>query len=399
MISYLCQQRNSLLKIESSLGKLLKSPIVLDVETTTRNKGNPFDLSNKLIIIGYGTNKNQISTTTFKSVIPILNSASVIIGANLKFDLNWLFRELNYNIQCPTWDIQLAEFILSNQKWRFPDVATMAINYEVGHKLEYIKENYWDKGIDTDQIPLDELIPYCDNDISIEYSIFLEQVERFRTTDRSKYALFRLQCNDQIVLQEMERNGIYYDEDESQKQAAILEHSCYQITEELIKLSGIDSLNFNSNDDISRLLYGGSKIYKVKLPVGFIKSGPNKGNVKYKLFEEVREFPRLVEPLKGSELLKPGFYKTDIQTLLSLSPNKKAKRIIELLIEYSKLQKIISTYLIGLPKLREEMNWPPGKLYSTLNQCIAITSRLSSNKPNQQNFLKEAKKCCISRYN
>lgn len=384
---------------ELSLGKLLQNPIVLDTETTTHNKGNPFDLRNKLVLTCFGTNKYQTSTIFHQEAIPFLEKASVIIGANLKFDLNWLYRELGYIVNCPTWDIQLAEFIFSNQKWRFPDVAKMAENYEVGHKLEFIKETYWDQGINTDQIPLDELRIYGHNDVKIEYEIFLKQVERFRTTEASKYPLFRIQCNDQIVLQEMERNGIYYDEEESQKQAAILEHSCYQITEELIKLSGIDSLNFNSNDDISRLLYGGSKIYKVKLPVGFIKSGPNKGNVKYKLFEEVREFPRLVEPLKGSELLKPGFYKTDIQTLLSLSPNKKAKRIIDLLIEYSKLQKVISTYLIGLPKLRDEMNWPPGKLYSTLNQCIAITSRLSSNKPNQQNFLKEAKKCCISRYN
>lgn len=384
---------------ELSLGKLLQNPVVLDVETTIHNKGNPFDLRNKLVLTCFGDDQYQTSTIAPYEVIPFLDKASVIIGANLKFDLNWIFRELVYVIKCPTWDIQLAEFIFSNQKWRFPDVAKMAENYKVGHKLEFIKENYWDKGIDTDQIPLDELRIYGHNDVKIEYEIFLKQVERFRTTEASKYPLFRIQCNDQIVLQEMERNGLYYDEENSLIAAEELKKECDIITTELIKLSGIDTFNFNSNDDISLLLYGGSKTIKVRLPCGFFKTGPRKGEVKYKWFEEIVTFPRLVEPLPNSSLLKEGFYKTDIQTLLSLSPNKKGKRIIELLIQYSKLQKVISTYLIGLPTLRDKMNWPPNRLYSTLNQCIAITSRLSSNNPNQQNFLEQAKKFCISRYN
>lgn len=384
---------------ELSLGILSSNPVVVDVETTTHNKGNPFDLANKLVIICIGNDKHQFSLTEFKLAKEYLDKASVIIGANLKFDLNWLYREIGYVVKCPTWDIQLAEFIFSNQNWRFPDVATMATNYEVGHKLEFIKETYWDNDIDTDQIPLDELKVYGENDVLIEYKIFLKQVEKFRTTEASKYPLFRIQCNDQIVLQEMERNGLYYDEENSLLAAEELKKESDVITTELIKLSGIDTFNFNSNDDISLLLYGGSKTIKVRLPCGYFKTGTRKGEVKHKWFEEIVTFPRLVEPLPNSSLLKEGFYKTDIQTLLSLSPNKKGKRIIDLLIQYSKLQKVISTYLVGLPELRNKMNWPPGRLYSTLNQCIAITSRLSSNNPNQQNFLEQAKKFCISRYN
>jgi DNA polymerase I-like protein with 3'-5' exonuclease and polymerase domains len=109
-------------------------------------------------------------------------------------------------------------------------------------------------------------------------------------------------------------------------------------------------------------------------------------------------FPRLVTPIKGSELLKEGFYSTDEPTLRTLVPNAHTKKIITLLLERAKLEKINGTYLKGLPKRREKMHWPPNKLYSTLNQCVAITSRLSSTKPNQQNLAPLAKQFFISRY-
>ena len=85
-------------------------------------------------------------------------------------------------------------------------------------------------------------------------------------------------------------------------------------------------------------------------------------------------------------------------TLLSLKAKGKVKKIIDLLIQRSVLEKINGTYLLGLPKKREEMNWPPNKLHSTLNQCVTVTGRLSSTKPNQQNFADLAKSFCISRY-
>lgn len=52
---------------------------------------------------------------------------------------------------------------------------------------------------------------------------FEKQLERFQTTDKGKYALFRLHCNDLLVLQEMEYNGIIYDEIGSKQKAEELE--------------------------------------------------------------------------------------------------------------------------------------------------------------------------------
>ena len=122
------------------------------------------------------------------------------------------------------------------------------------------------------------------------------------------------------------------------------------------------------------------------------------GQPRYKIITEVIGFPRRITPLKGSELSKEGFYATNIPTLLSLKTTGKTKKIIDLLLERSALEKINGTYLKGFPKTREKYNWPVNKLHSSLNKCVASTGRLSSTKPNQQNLADLAKSFCITRY-
>jgi DNA polymerase-1 len=110
------------------------------------------------------------------------------------------------------------------------------------------------------------------------------------------------------------------------------------------------------------------------------------------------DLPRIVEPLKNSELKKEGYFSTEESTLLSLKPNKSVKSLITWLLERVKIVKLKSTYLEGLPKTIKDHGWLPNMLHSTLNQCVATTGRLSSVRPNQQNLPKEAKKFCITRY-
>ena len=84
--------------------------------------------------------------------------------------------------------------------------------------------------------------------------------------------------------------------------------------------------------------------------------------------------------------------------LLSLRVRGVAKELITLVLEHSKLEKLIGTYLQGYTALIEEMNWPKDMLYSNLNQCTAVTGRLSSTRPNAQNANPETKKFMGSRY-
>ena len=370
------------------------------METTISNKGNPFDETNELILIQLKDKQNayHYCSDSFADTRTTLARASCIIGANLKFDLHWMRRKLNFIPKCPVWCLQLAEFILSNQTWKYPDLDTMGIKYNLGEKIHTIKEKYWDEGIDTDQIPINELIEYGIQDVDLSYAVFLEQIKRFSTVEQDLFPLFRLQCNDLLVLQEMEWNGLIYDEESSLEKSKEIESEIKTIEYKLDVLLDYPEINYNSNDDLSLILYGGTKKSKKRVPTGFYKTGLKAGQVKYSLLDTTKIFPRLVTPIKGSELLKEGFYSTDEPTLRTLVPNAHTKKIITLLLERAKLEKINGTYLKGLPKLREKMHWPPNKLYSTLNQCVAITSRLTSTKPNQQNFAPLAKQFCISRY-
>ena len=383
---------------------LLVNPIVVDVETTISNNGNVFDVTNQLITIqiyNVLTKETNVITDFTNSIVVhnLLKHASLIIGANLKFDLGWLRKVCGYICETPVWDIQLAEFMFSGQRWAYPDLDTMAINYEVGHKIDTIKLNYWDQGINTTEIPIEELIEYGIEDCKLTRAVFQKQVEKFQGDYSNMFLLFRMHCNDLIVLHEMEFNGLPYDEHNSLLAVDEYTAKVSSIDLKLDKLFQTDiKFNYGSTDDISILLYGGIKKVTTRIPIGVFKTGKKTGEVRFKKVETYYEFPQLVQPIPRSALKKEGFYSTNEPTLLSLNPNRKVKNIITLLLERSKTLKIIGTYLEGLPKLRAEMNWPPGMLYPTYNQCQANTGRLSSSCPNAQNQTYESKKFFISRF-
>jgi DNA polymerase-1 len=370
------------------------------VETTISNDGNPFDLKNKLVLIQLKNKEKSIYFTkeNFHTCLPYLEKASLLVGQNIKFDLHWMRRELGFIPKSPIWELQNAEFLFSNQQWKYPDLDTMCKNYGVGEKIHTIEENYWSKGIDTDEIPIVELAEYGVHDVELTWKVFQEQIKRFQNDINNKFPLFRLLCNDLLVLQEMEWNGIIYDEINSLTKAKEIEQEILILEEKINALVDSNVLNYNSGDDISILLYGGTKVREIRFPIGFYKTGTKTGQPRYKIIKEVIGFPRRVTPLKGSELSKEGFFATNIPTLLSLKTTGKTKKIIDLLLERSALEKINGTYLKGFPKKREQYNWPINKLHSSLNQCVASTGRLSSTKPNQQNLAELAKFFCITRY-
>jgi hypothetical protein len=149
---------------------------------------------------------------------------------------------------------------------------------------------------------------------------------------------------------------------------------------------------------LSAFLYGGNIAFKVRVADGRYKSGIKKGEEKTKWETRQQVYKGLVKPLAKTERVKEGFYSTDEQTLRNLKGSKKAQEVIEILLTRSELNKRMTTYYQGLPKLISEMNWKRGTLHGQLNQCVARTGRLSSSKPNMQNFDGEIKGLFPSRY-
>jgi DNA polymerase-1 len=378
----------------------MQNVVTFDVETTTKAKGSPFNQDNSLVMIQLKVNNEEpvvFSKENFKDALPILESASVVCGFNIKFDCHWLQRELGAKLKA-VWDCQLAEFLLSNQQNKYPNLADTCIKYGASSKLDIIKDEYWAKGVETTEIPWEILAEYGKQDVQSTYEVFLKQVELFKGDEQHKFKLFRLQCNDLLVLQEMEFNGIIYDEQGSLAESKNLDKQIKLLEDKISVFTSNVPVNLDSRDHISVLLYGGTITNEIRLPIGIYKTGAKAGQTRYKIVPREYELPRLVAPLKGSELKKEGFYGTDEPTLLSLKPNAQAKRLITWLLERSKIMKLKSTYLEGLPKIIRETGWMPNHLHSNLNQCTTKTGRLSSTKPNQQNLNPEAKRFCITRY-
>ena len=131
---------------------------------------------------------------------------------------------------------------------------------------------------------------------------------------------------------------------------------------------------------------------------GQYKTGARAGEEKLKWEEYEVRLPRRLVPLKGSELAKEGLFSTDERTLRSLKPNQEAKEILNTILTRAELEKRKSTYYQGLVKLIDENNWKKGEIHGQLNQCVARTGRLSSSRPNLQNFDGEIKTLFKSRY-
>jgi len=380
--------------------------LTLDVETTTTNMGHPFDKNNKLISVGL--KKNDGPTVTYDieySVDPYqellndiqiaVNEADVLVGFNIKFDLHWLQR---YGIDFKTkrvWDCQLVQFIIMNQSNPYPSLNGTAEYYDLGTKLDEVKENYWKNGIDTDKIPYDILDEYLKQDVELTYSVFIEQHDMTQGKER----LISLHNQDLLVLQDMEYNGLQYEYDRSLILGNELDEQISKLNKKLHDYHTYDSFNPNSGEHLSAFLYGGNIKERFQQPIGHYKTGTRTGEVKYKWEERLIEFPRRFTPLEGSELKKEGFYSTNDDTLKRLQGSEESMKILNILLTRATLEKRRSTYYIGVPALVDTMGWTNNLIHGQLNQCVAKTGRLSSSKPNLQNFDGEIKSLFTTRYN
>lgn len=387
--------------------EIVLDEIILDVETTIFQKGDPFSEQNSLSYIGVlrGDVSNlydiEYGNSPYNHNLLAVDkhcTDSLLIGFNIKFDLHWLKR---YGIDfssCKIWDCQLVHFILTNQQFPYPSLNAVAMYYGLEQKLDVVATEYWDNGIDTPDVPRDVLEAYLEQDLRLTQQVYLKQKEAVAAAPAALQNLIALHNMDLMVLEEIEANGIKFDESECLVLAMELENKIKAIDEDLLNYVNIDGFNFNSGDHLSSLLYGGTLNFPRKEVIGVYKGGSRKGEEKLGWVDYYHTFHTLVQPLKGSELKKEGFYATNEQTLKSLKPSKDAKHLIEMLLERAELEKRRGTYYQGLPNLRKEHDWELNTLHGQLNQCVARTGRLSSSRPNMQNFDKEIKNLFYSRY-
>lgn len=352
--------------------------LCLDCETTTFNKGNPFDSRNQLVCIalcGGGqswclapTNENLAFCQTQ------IDNATRLVGFNLKFDLHWLRRVgLNFS-EKRVYDVQAAEFVLSGQTHKFPSLNDVGQKYLGRTKIDEVKA-FWDQGVQTTDIPWEILERYAIEDVDLTLSVARKQEA---DTPNSLKRLISLVNQDLLVLEEMEWNGIKFDREKSLKKAEELETKISELQRKHDIHTNVPNFNWGSNHHLSALLYGGTIDETIKVPVGHFKSGKQKGEIKFKNETRQHHLPRIYQPPKGSETATPGVFGVGEEILSQLKG--KNKELLTDLLEMKKLQKENSTYLLGFPKRQDEGHYKD-YIYGNFNQCVAATGRLSSTAP------------------
>jgi len=384
---------------------------VFDVETSRYPDGSAFRPSNGMVswailrdggevLSGYYTDADFIS-----NLRECISKATLLIVINGKFDLHWAKRHgIEVPKGCRIWDCQTAEYRLSGQTNPFASMDSLCSLYGITGK-EGGLEDYWDKGVDTKDIPEDVVVDYNVSDVRRTLAIYECQQHDPRMTPEL-HKLILLQGADLLVLQKMEWNGLKYDKGRSREEADILKKELDLIEWELYELFGCQSINLDSGDHLSCVLYGGSFSIDYFVPRTMAyKSGPRTGETyvqnKFEKTEEYK-FDGLFRPIPRSEVKKSTeerrLYQTGEPVLKQLKAgSKKQKRVIELLLRRAYLSKLIDSFLVSLPDLMDKSDWGD-YIHPQFNQVVARTGRLSCSKPNAQQFAPEVDKFIMSRY-
>lgn len=144
------------------------------------------------------------------------------------------------------------------------------------------------------------------------------------------------------VLFRMEHTGFRIDRAALEEYGRALSDEVALVTENVLALAGV-SFNLNSPKQLSEVL-----------------------------------FDRLGLPTQGLKKTRNG-YSTDVDTLQSLRHHHP---IVDEILHYRQLSKLLSTYVVGLLKLADEN----GRVHTEFKQALTATGRLSSVEPNLQNI-------------
>ena len=366
-----------------------------DTENTAWNKGAPFDARNFNVLIcwdyngikGHAFSEDEAGRREFGR---LLEECDLAVGFNLKYDLHWT-RKLGLSLPRRSHCCQVTEFILGRQQTPYPSLDGCASKYNLPRKIDLVKQ-YWDKGINTHEIPKPILLEYCEHDVEITKQLYYaQQIPDYQRT------LISLANQDLMVLEDIEWNGMYFNPEVVKKKETDIAEQIREIQTKLDLYHSIPCFNWASPAHISALLYGGKIIEERRVPIGVYKTGAKVGQPRFSVEKIEHVLPRMYNPPKGSELAKEGTWSTDEDTLLKIKGGK--KELIEGILKSKELTKLQSTYVGGLLQKHNEMHWPKNYIHGNYNQCVAATGRLSSSSPNMQNMSGDILDIFVSRFN
>lgn len=263
------------------------------------------------------------------------------IGHNLKYDLKVLIK---YKIKVvgPLYDTMIAHYLINPDMRHNMDVlAETYLNYSPQSITELIGKKGKNQG-NMREVDLEKQTEYAVEDADITFQ--LKQHFEKELEDANTASLFRdVELPLVEVLTVMEAEGINLN-------VAFLHQLAKTLT------SDIETLEKAVFEEVGET---------------FNLASPKQLGVV--LFEKLK----LVDKPKKT---KTGQYSTAEDTLSFLA---KTHPIVEKILQWRSLQKLLTTYVSALP---EGLNPNTGRIHTIYNQAVAATGRLSSNNPNLQNI-------------
>lgn len=288
---------------------------------------------------------------------PLYENSNILkVGQNIKYDYEVL---MNYGvtIQGPMFDTMLAHYLIQPELHHNMDyLAEVYLNYTTVHIEELIGPKGKKQKNMRDLAP-EDVYEYAaeDADVTLRLKNKLEpELQKVGAT-----ALFNdIEMPLVPVLADMEHTGVRIDTDALKETSKDYTRQMNEYEKKIYEEAG-ETFNISSPKQVGEILFGKMKIME--------------------------------KPKKT----RTGQYVTSEEVLQTLRTKNK---IVDDILSYRGLKKLLSTYIDNLPTL---INKKTGHIHTSFNQALTATGRLSSSDPNLQNIPvrtdegKEIRKCFI----
>ena len=335
----------------------------LDTETTSTSAidaelvGLSFSVAEHeayYVAVPSNQNEAQAMVNIFK---PLYENEDIVkVGQNIKYDY-MVLRRYGIDLQGPMFDTMLAHYIVQPELRHNMDyMAETLLNYKTIHIDELIGQKGKNQKSMRDLSPA-EICDYAaeDADITLQLRNVLEPQLKEVGGERLFYDIEMPLVK---VLADMELNGVCLDTESLTETRRVFTERMQAYERHAYELAG-EEFNISSPKQVGDILFEKMKI--------------------------------IDKPKKT----KTGQFVTSEEVLLQL---KDRAPIVEDILNYRGMKKLLSTYVEALPKL---INPRTGHIHTSFNQAVTATGRLSSSDPNLQNIPvrdddgKEIRKCFI----
>jgi len=253
--------------------------LVVDVENTItkREKKNildPFEPGLELVQVGMQNVDNPDETYLFTlnhkedqdvggsramNIQLILDNTTLLIMHNAQHDLMWLW-ESGFKYDGDIYDTMLAEYLLQRGQKEPISLEACAERRELNYQKQDTLKEYYKKGYNTNEIPLQELLFYLRSDLNITRELFFALEQDYSQPDsKSLHKVRDITFRTCKALTRMYMSGIRVDRDalqevrlEFEKEKAEIEDRLQRKTRELM---GDTPINLNSPEQASQVIF------------------------------------------------------------------------------------------------------------------------------------------------